>query len=80
MVEILYCRNLKTIYVIHSPETYETARQLEEEIREMINEKNLNIDIHRLNTGTEWDSKRATEVIYSEDCIDYAEFLKELEM
>jgi len=78
---ILYCRSLRTIYIIHSPSQQPTAQELEQELREMLRERGReDIDIHRLNTGNDWDAERAEEVLSSTDCIDYTEFLKELEL
>jgi hypothetical protein len=78
MVLEMYCRSIKTIYVIHDPSEWETAVEEERRIREMINERNLDIDVMRLNTGVEWDSRRAEEIINDEDCISYTDFLSEI--
>ncbi len=78
MVLEMYCRSIKTIYVIHDPSEWETAVEEERRIREMINERNLDIDVMRLNTGVEWDARRAEEILEDGNCVDYIDFLAEI--
>jgi hypothetical protein len=78
MVIVLYCRSLKILYIIHSPETYESGVKEEERLRKMIEERRLNIDVVRLNTGNEWDTRRAEEILEDGNCVDYIDFLAEI--
>jgi hypothetical protein len=75
MVTKIYCYDVKTVYIIHSPSNQPTAVELEEWLnknKERIEELlDIKIDgIVRLNTGVEYEQKRAEEIFDNESCID----------
>ncbi len=73
MVVVMYCRDNKTVYVIHNPSFYETGVETTKWIE--INKKSIEEwfgikvdEIIRLNTGTEWDWEKAEEILNDENC------------
>ncbi len=83
MVLEIYCKDNKTIYIIHSPTQQPTAQELEEWLEENKErlEELLNIevrDVMRLNTGVDWDAERAEEILDNENCIDLYELYSKI--
>ncbi len=73
MVVTLYCRNTKTLYVVHSPENYETAKRIEEWLH--INKERVEewfgvriSEVIRLNKGVDQDWEKIEEIYYDEEC------------
>jgi hypothetical protein len=71
----MYCRDSKTIYLIHSPSDQPSAVEYERWL--VVNKKNLEewfsvqIDeIVRLNIGVEWDRQRSEEIDNDENCVE----------
>jgi hypothetical protein len=73
MATIIYCRDDKTVYIIHDPSTYITGTRMEKWVT--LNKKRIEEqygieikEIIRLNIGTEWDWEKAEEIDNNENC------------
>ncbi len=65
MVVVLYCRSTDTIYIVHSPSSWETGVKIEERMREIYGDK-----VYRLNTGVESERELAERIINDEFCVE----------
>jgi disulfide oxidoreductase YuzD len=71
----IYCWDTKTIYIVHSPASTETATRLEQIIRENLREisEDIGIDIEdtmRLNLGNDEDRRILERIERDEDCFE----------